>query len=206
MMNRERKAARLSRPGWLLCLLIAAGNAVAVDVKRVEVTKKGKTFLLEAESAVAAPRDFVFDILMDFDNFHRLVAGMVSTRYLPPDDDGVLMGYTLVHSCAWIFCTRFEKVERIWPVPSSAIVTVADPERSDFRFYTTRWRLEDTPDGTRLRFNASMQPDFWVPPILGAWAVKRKLNYTALEMGQVVEYLYATGTSLAELPATPGER
>lgn len=205
-MKRERKAARRCVPAASLCLLAAAGNVAAVEVERIDVIKRGKTFVLEAESVVAAPRDFVFDILMNFDHFHRLVAGMVTTRYLPPDEDGVLVGYTLVNSCAWIFCTRFEKVERIWPVPTSDIVTVADPERSDFRFYTTRWRLEDTASGTRMRFTATMQPDFWVPPLLGTWAVKRKLDYTALEMGQVVEYLYATGTPLADLPATPGER
>ncbi|UCG71629.1 MAG: SRPBCC family protein [Chromatiales bacterium] len=206
MMNGERKAGLRRCPTVLLCLLLAAGDAVAVEVERIEVTRQGKIFRLEAESVVAAPRDFVFDILVDFDHFHRLVAGMVTTRYLPPDDDGVLVGYTLVHSCAWIFCTRFEKVERMWPVPTSEIVTIADPERSDFRFYTTRWHLEDTPGGTRLRFKAMMQPDFWVPPVIGPWAVKRKLDYTAREIGEVVEYLYATGTSLAELPATPGER
>jgi len=199
------KARWRTGPAVFLCLLLGAEGSAAVEVERIDVIKRGKTFLLEAESVVAAPRDFVFDVLVDFNHFHRLVDGMVTTRYLPPGEDGVLVGYTLVDSCAWIFCTRFEKVERMWPVPTTEIVTVADPERSDFRFYATHWRLEDTAGGTRLRFNATMQPDFWVPPILGPWAVKRKLSFTAQEMGQVVEYLYATGTSLADLPTTPGE-
>ena len=205
-MARKPTASCRYSLGVIFAGLIAMASATAVEVERIEVKKRGKTFDLKAESVVSVPRDFVFGVLLDFDNFHRLVAGMVTTRYLPPDEDGVLVGYTLVNSCAWIFCKRFEKVERLWPKPSTEIVTLALPERSDFKFYWTRWRLEDTPDGTRLNFEATMQPDFWVPPLLGTWAVKRKLRLTAEEMGARVEYLYATGTSLSDLPDSPGER
>jgi hypothetical protein len=191
--------------GLLLAMLLAVGPAAAVEIETVAVQKRGKNFRLQAASVVAAPPDFIFDVLMDFDHFHKLVAGMVVTSYLPPEADGTIVGYTLVNSCAWIFCKRFEKVERMWPVPRRGLVTQAIPARSDFELYLTRWRLEEVPGGTRLHFEAKMRPDFWVPPLLGAWAVKRKLYWTALEMGQVVEFLYQTGTNLAELPDSPGE-
>ena len=55
---------------------------------------------------------------------------------------------------------------------------------------------------TRLRFEGTMEPDFWVPPLVGSWAVKRKLRLTAEEIGNLVEYLYATNTRLDQLPAT----
>lgn len=203
--------SHLRRTAGRMALLLLAGLLVpgkpgsAVELESIEVTKQRKVYTLSATSIVAAPRDFVFRILLDFDHFHRLSGGMVTTRFLPPEDNGVLVGYTLVNSCAWIFCKRFEKVERMWPEPERSLVTVADPDRSDFVLYTTHWRLEDVPGGTRLRFDATMQPDFWVPPLLGLWAVKRKLTYTALEMGQRVEYLHATGTPLADLPATARE-
>lgn len=189
---------------WL-GLIVFAMPALAVEIERLDTTRKGGLYSLRAEIVVAAPADFVYDILLDFDNFHRLSGGMVTTRYLPPDGSGTVKGYTLVNSCVWIFCKRFEKVERMWPISRREIVTVAIPERSDFVFYTTRWRLEETSDGTRLRFDAAMEPDFWVPPMLGMWAVKKKLVYIVVEIGERVEYLYATGTPLAELPATAGE-
>lgn len=195
-----------SGSGLVTCLCLLATGVGAVDVERLEVRKDGKMFRLFAQSQVEAPPEFVFDVLMDFDNFHRLSAGMVVTRYLSPTDSGIPVGYTLVNSCAWIFCKRFEKVERLWPVSNREIVTVADPERSDFKHYATRWQLEKTATGTRMRFEGAMLPDFWVPPMLGTWALKKKLSATALEMGEIVEYLYATGTPLADLPATPAER
>jgi hypothetical protein len=186
-------------------LLILSTTATGLQIERIDVWKDGKMYRLSASSEINAPPDFILDILLDFDNFHRLSRGMVLTRYLPPDDSGVLVGYTLINSCVWIFCKRFEKVERMWAVSSREIVTVADPERSDFEFYSSRWRLEETENGTRLMFDAAMQPDFWVPPMMGLWAVKRKLRYTAEEIGLRVEHLHATGTPLSELPATSRE-
>jgi hypothetical protein len=206
-MCRHRRTFHLHWPGAaLLAVWLAGSQATAVTIEHIDVEKHGQAFRLKAASVVAAPPEFVFDVLMDFDNFHRLVAGIVTTRYLPPGPDGVRLGYTLINSCAWIFCKRFDKVERIWPVPKTGMVTLAVPERSDFEFYATRWRLEGVPGGTRLRFEANMRPKFWIPPLLGTWAVKRKLVYTAEEMGEVVEYLYSTGTKLSELPDSPGQR
>lgn len=205
-MIRRRTASGLPTVAALLCLSATSGAVRAVEVERVEVTKNDDMYRVQTEIIVAAPADFIYDILLDFNDFHRLSGGMVTTRYLPPDDRDILMGYTLVNSCVWVFCKRFEKVERMWPVSRREIVTIADPERSDFVFYTTRWRLEETTTGTRLRFDAAMEPDFWVPPMLGLWAVKRKLAYTVAEIGERVEYLHATGTPLADLPATSDER
>jgi hypothetical protein len=88
----------------------------------------------------------------------------------------------------------------MWATPKKSLVTVALPERSDFSVYATRWRVIEAEGKTRLAFEASMQPDFWIPPLIGTWAVERKLRLTALEMGQVVEYLYANGIPMSALP------
>jgi hypothetical protein len=175
-------------------------GAVAVEINHVAVNKRGDVFRLEAETLVEAPPDFVYEVLTDFDRFHNLAAGMVATRYLEPDEKGGQLGYTQVASCVFMFCKRFEKVERMWATPKKSLVTVALPERSDFSVYATRWRVIEAEGKTRLAFEASMQPDFWIPPLIGTWAVERKLRLTALEMGQVVEYLYANGIPMSALP------
>jgi len=180
--------------------------AGALEINHVAVHKRGDVFRLEAETLVDAPPDFVYDVLTDFDHFHNLAAGMVATRYLEPDDQGGRLGYTEVASCVFVFCKRFEKVERIWATPKKSLVTVALPERSDFRVYATRWRVIEADGKTRLAFEASMQPDFWIPPLIGTWAVERKLRLTALEMGQVVEYLYANGIPMSALPLSAENR
>ena len=38
-----------------------------------------------------------------------------------------------------------------------------------------------------------------MPPLIGAWAIKKKLQWSAEEIGARIEYLAATGKSLPDL-------
>ena len=35
---------------------------------------------------------------------------------------------------------------------------------------------------TRLRYQADLVPDFWIPPLIGPWAMKSQLNRMAVDM------------------------
>jgi hypothetical protein len=140
---------------------------------------------------------------MDFDNFHRLTGGIAESHYLEPeasDPDNGRLGYTRIDSCVWLYCKSFERVERIYTEPPSLFRTKIIAERSDFKSYETEWQLKDENGGTRIRFSAAMQPDFWIPAVVGKWAVRRKLELTAQQMGQAIEYLYRNGLTLADIP------
>lgn len=185
----------------VLAASLAASLAGAVEIDRLDVRREAPGYRLEAESTLAAPPEFVFGVLLDCDNFHRLAAGITATRRLPDDGSGVPRCYTRIDACVWFFCRRIERVERVWSVPDREVITSAVPAASDFSSYVTRWELEPAGRGTRVRYLAVMAPDFWIPPVLGPWAVRRKLEATAREMGERIEYLYARGLGLADLPA-----
>jgi hypothetical protein len=172
--------------------------AIATEVLTVEVEIDGDVYRLHGESIIHAPAEFIFDILIDYDNFHRIASGIAESRYLEPAEDGVLIGYTRIDSCVWFYCRKFEKVERIWTTAPSEIVTEIIPEQSDFNINNTRWTLKDTENGTLLIYDAEMDPDFWVPPVIGPWAFKKKLRHSAESIGWRIEYLYESGKSLSE--------
>ena len=172
--------------------------AIATEVLTVEVEIDGDIYRLHGESIIHAPAEFIFDILIDYDNFHRIASGIAESRYLEPAEDGVLIGYTRIDSCVWFYCRKFEKVERIWTTAPSEIVTEIIAEQSDFNINNTRWTLKDTENGTLLIYDAEMDPDFWVPPVIGPWAFKKKLRNSAESIGWRIEYLYESGQSLSE--------
>jgi hypothetical protein len=39
----------------------------------------------------------------------------------------------------------------------------------------SRWELHEEDDGTHVVYAMEMEPSFWVPPVIGPWALKRKL-------------------------------
>jgi hypothetical protein len=51
----------------------------------------------------------------------------------------------------------------------------ADAAIGQVAYSRSRWYLEATASGTRVTYAMEMEPDFWVPPLVGPWALKRKL-------------------------------
>ena len=45
-------------------------------------------------------------------------------------------------------------------------------------------------------YDAEIDPDFWVPPVIGPWAFKKKLRNSAEVIGWRIEYLLESGKSL----------
>lgn len=151
------------------------------------------------QSRLDAPAEFVYLTLIDYDNFHKLAGGIATTKYLPPDEAGHPLAYTRYESCILVFCKTIEKVERVDGTPYDSILVVALPARSDFVFNESRWLIEDTGDATLLTYTAEFEPDFWIPPLIGTWAVRRKLIRSAEVIGMRIEWMHARGLTPAQV-------
>ena len=187
-------------PGLALLLALAmAPRAAAIEVLEVTVDVDKKRYSLFGASIIDAPPDFVFETLIDYDNFHVLAGGIDETRFVNnPDDDG-LIGYTRIDSCILFFCRVVEKYERITATPNSEIATTVIPGKSDFLYNDTRWGLSQSGAGTRLTYAAEMEPTFWLPPLISRWAIRYKLRKTAESIGARIEYMYANGLTLDDI-------
>lgn len=175
-----------------------------MEIVGLQVQQHGRRFEVQAESLMSAPPAFIYAALADYDNFHRLSGGLAETRWLERPVDGRGLAYTRIDSCVLFFCKVIERVEQVVLEPGRAISTTIVPERSDFRVYSTRWTIEEAGGSTRLHFQATMEPDFWLPPVIGKWALRRKLETSARRIGERIERLHQEGRDLAELqlPAT----
>jgi hypothetical protein len=49
------------------------------------------------------------------------------------------------------------------------------PERSDFKYSLSEWAFVPEGTGTRVTYRMEMEPDFWLPPFVGPWFLKRTL-------------------------------
>jgi hypothetical protein len=74
-------------------------------------------------------------------------------------------------------------------VPDAEIVATVIPERSNARYARTQWRLQPLDGGTLLRYELEMEPDFWVPPVIGPPLVKRALKQGGARAAARVENL-----------------
>ena len=184
---------------WTFIILFACASASGVEVTKVTVEKQGKRYQLLGESIIQAPPEFIFNTLMDYDNFHRLASGIAETRFLEPQGPDALLAYTRIESCVLFYCKSVEKVETVHATAFREIATEAIPERSDFVFNKSRWLLEDGDNGTRVTYQAEIEPDFWMPPLISKWAIKRKLQRSAELIGLRIEYMKENGIRLEDV-------
>ena len=184
---------------WICVFVLLAKPAIAVEIVAANVDRKAGHYYVNGTSIVQATPELVYATLMDYDNFHKLASGLAETRFVDSEVAGEVLGYTRFESCVLFFCKTVVKLERIEATPYTDIKTIALPEQSDFVINEARWQLIPEGDATRLVYTAQFKPDFWMPPLIDTWAIKRKLIASAELIGLRIEYLANHGLTLAQL-------
>ena len=173
----------------LLCVvaIVSAVTAIAVigfsgvtvsaaELELIEVSNQRKRFFVKSKATLDAPIDDVYFVLLDFDNYEKFSSIYHDARWLErnADDSGEI--YTYTRGCIAFFCKGFGRTEAVEVDALKTIVTTVDAERSDVRYGSSTWVLEDLDGRTVINFDMAFEPDFWIPPLIGPYMVKRMLR------------------------------
>ncbi len=144
-----------------------------------------------ADTHLDATPAAIYNVLMDFDGdrYSQISEIYKESGYLPPDGDGTPLVYTRVEGCLLLFCRSMRRVERLEVVTPHFIRSLAVPERSDFKYSMSEWSIEPEDGGTRVTYRMDMEPDFWLPPFVGPWFLKRTLLQGAPAAIDQIEHL-----------------
>jgi hypothetical protein len=164
----------------LVLVAIGVGYASAsmpATLRNVDVSRRQERYRVVADTHLAASPEAIYKVLMDFDEdrYQRISDIYKESSYLPPDTDGTPLVYTRVEGCLLRYCRSMSRVERLEVVTPQFIRSRTVPERSDFKYSMSEWTFEPEGDGTRLTYLMEMEPDFWLPPFVGPWFLKRTL-------------------------------
>jgi hypothetical protein len=178
----ERLLGSLIVVGFFLLL-----PAQAAEIELLSVDRKDGRVHIKAEILIAAPRPGVFFALSDYNRFSELSDRYVESHFVEPADDGTPRIYTEVEGCVLFFCRNVKRHARLELDNNTRIVALAEPGNSDLEYGREEWQLESIPAGTRIRYTHAMDPDFWVPPVIGVWAIRRVLSRDALSAARRLE-------------------
>ena len=145
-----------------------------------------------------APRSAVFEALSDYDRFSEFSSRHKESRFIAPADDGTPRIYTKVRGCVWFFCRTVERYARLYLKPETLIVAIVEPEKSDMDYGREIWEFEDLGEQTRVLYQHEGDPKFWVPPVIGIWAMRRAMNKDALSAAKGIEKMAREGVLGAE--------
>jgi hypothetical protein len=186
----------------------ATAFAAVATIDELEVTRKRGRYSLAAEARLAAMPEAVFAVLTDFDDngYARISRAYKESRYLPPAPDGTPLVYTRMEGCLLWHCVTLERTERLETKKPYYIKSVALPEASNFKHAESEWVLEPDGDGTLMTYRVVMEPDFFVPPIIGSWYLKRTLSQSGLRALTRIERLARELDGRPNPPLPPSPR
>jgi hypothetical protein len=81
------------------------------------------------------------------------------------------------------------RTERLETDAPYRIKSIALPESSNFKHSTSEWLLERDGGDTKMIYKLEMEPDFFVPPLVGPWYFKRTLSQGGLRALTRIERL-----------------
>jgi hypothetical protein len=175
-----------------LCALAASALCAAATIDTLDVTRHRGSYSLQAEARLEATPESIYAVLTDFEDnrYSRISRAYKESRYLDePAADGTPLIYTRMEGCMLWHCMSLERTERLQTKAPYWIKSTALPEGSNFKHSTSEWLLERDGDGTKMIYKLEMEPDFFVPPVIGPWYLKRTLSQGGLRAVTRIERL-----------------
>ena len=188
----------------------AGALAAAATMDGLDVTKQHGRYSLEANARLDATPESIYAVLTDYDDnaYSRISRAYKESRYLDPADDGTPIVYTRMEGCMLWHCMTLERTERLETEAPRWIKSTALPDASNFKHATSEWMLEPDGDGTMMTYKVELEPDFFVPPVIGPWYLKRTLSRGGLRAVTRIERLARDldGRPNEPLPPLPTSR
>lgn len=176
--------------GYAVLLLLASTAAVAVSVDDCTVYRADGRWHATLDARIAAPPASVYRAITDYNALHTLNPSILESRIIGAPVAGSRRVEMTVRVCILVFCKDVRRVQDVVHVDAGTVQARMVPGLGDFSAGTATWQVQADGNGTRLAYRENFVPDFWVPPVIGPWLIKRKL----------VEEVTVTGRYLEGLP------
>ena len=151
---------------------------LAQDEERpeIEILEQSGAYHIKVVAVIDAPADHVRSVLTDFLHIYRLNPSIVESDVVQTHDDESVSVRTRVIGCAAYFCEELERVERVRVLPSGDLRADIVPEKSQFKSGQALWRIKALGDRCEVSYIADMEPDIFIPPVVGKFLIKKSLR------------------------------
>jgi len=160
----------------LLAGLFLPAFSLAAEMRAVHVEYEDGYYYLESEVWFDVGREAIFDVFLDWDLAEEYSSIIVEAKNVGPDESGGMGYYIHNRGCILFFCKSALRSGSVTSEAYEYIHAIADPETSDFEVSDETWTFRNADDGTIVRYELKMKPDFWIPPVVGPYLMKRKLR------------------------------
>lgn len=157
----------------VLMLALLPQGLHALQLETLEVEHADNAYRVRLQARIDAPPDRVRARLTDYDHLAELNPAILLSRL--QREEGRRIVHTRLQACVLFFCRNLDRYEQLVEERPDLIRTRLLP-RGHFRAGEAVWRLQLAPGGTLLRYQARMEPAFFIPPLIGPAMVRSRME------------------------------
>lgn len=150
--------------------------AHAYELTRAEVTEENGIFQIQITATINAPAAYIRQVLTDYTHMYRLSSSIIESEVLPSKRNGDKQIRTKLLACTSVFCREVERVDAVRTLASGDLQADIVPELSEFRSGKAIWKITSLDEKSKLVYEATLEPDFYIPPVVGVPAIRSSLK------------------------------
>ncbi len=154
-----------------LIILHAHSNAFAGDIDELRVTEEEGIYQIAVSAQIDATEKHVRRVITDYAHAYRINRSIIESEVLESSVAGNIRVRARVLACIPLFCLEAERVDEVSTLKSGNIMAVIVPEKSDFHSGKALWKIIPDGDKTQLIYLANIEPNFFIPPVIGTQLV-----------------------------------
>ncbi len=162
----------------LVTLILLPGIALCADIKTIEIKKEKNLYHIHINATVHADFDKVISIITDYENLPLINPYLKQSKLLDTPEDERSTVNMLTEICVLFVCYNIRHVQTFHFVEDGILFSRIIPEKSNFQAGWMRWEIKEIDSNriypvTRIILDIEMVPDFFVPPVIGPYQIKK---------------------------------
>ncbi|RKZ49906.1 MAG: hypothetical protein DRQ48_03810 [Gammaproteobacteria bacterium] len=161
-----------------IILVLLPGISLSADVKTIEIQKEKNLYHIHINATVDADLDNVIRIITDYENLPLINPYLKESKLLDNPEDERSTVNMLTEICVLYLCYNIRHIQIFHTMENGILFSRIIPGKSDFQAGWMRWEIKEMDSYkihpvTRIILDIEMVPDFFVPPVIGPYQIKK---------------------------------
>jgi hypothetical protein len=162
----------------LVTLALLPGISLCADIKTIEIKKETNLYHMHINATVNADVDNVIRIITDYENLPLINPYLKESRLLENPEDERTTVNMLTEICVLFLCYSIRHIQTFHTIDNGILFSRIIPGKSDFQAGWMRWEIKEIDSNkispvTKIILDIEMVPDFFVPPVIGPYQIKK---------------------------------
>ena len=171
----------------LVTLYLFSFISSAAVFEELSVSESNGEYRLRIVALLNAPADYVHYVITDYKHAYRINPSIIEVEILPFDHNQVLRVRNRSEQWVGPFCFNIDWTGDILETGKGDIKIKTVPELSSFKSGSAIWKIRPRGERTWVLHESRLEPDFFIPPVIGDTIMKNKMRTDSLATFRRIE-------------------